>query len=72
MNRSILIDHLMIADRHIAEAAARVERQRALILRLDALGLDTSSAGYLLDSFERFEAVCVSDRDRLVLALGVK
>jgi len=37
-------DHLALADRHIEEALARIERQQALIDGLNARGLDSQLA----------------------------
>jgi hypothetical protein len=46
-------DHLLQANRHIAEAEGRIEKQRAVIERLEANGHDTASANELLNTMLR-------------------
>jgi hypothetical protein len=45
--------HLALADRHIAEAKARIARQSALVGQMAAAGWDTSLSNSLLQEMER-------------------
>ena len=46
-------DRLKMAERHVREGRLTVARQRELIARLKALGLDTAASQSLLADFER-------------------
>ncbi len=48
MKRQVLQDHLAQAERELAEVAARIERQKALIRKLERGGQDTAHAAFLL------------------------
>lgn len=69
MDRPMEERHLAIADRIIAEGEARVERQLALIERLDARGADTSKAKAFLSLLRETLAGWDRQRDQIVAAL---
>ena len=65
MDRQIIADHLVQAERHVSEAQAHIKRQRELVAELERDGHDTGEARRLLDNFIALEAAHVADRDRL-------
>jgi len=64
--RGILLEHLAMAERHIAEGT----RQKLLILELKKDGHDTSKSLALLHQFEEIQESHLTDRARLVAELG--
>ena len=65
----MLRDHLALAKRRILDGAKVIRRQRALIERLDAQGLDTLGPRTLLRHIKDTQALHVADRDRLLKLL---
>jgi hypothetical protein len=53
MDKSMLVEHLALAERHVAESEGVVRRQQHLIARLERDGHETSMAKELLQEFER-------------------
>ena len=68
--RETLLEHLALAERHIAEGAAIIERQKSLILELERDGHDTCKSRALLQQFEEIQQLHISDRVRLVAELS--
>ena len=64
MDRDGLTNLLALAERHIVEGEAVIERQRALIELMLANGLDTVQARELLEQFRESHSVYQAHRDR--------
>lgn len=58
--------HLEQANRHIAEATARIERQAEIVMRLSRDGHDATQAEALLQTFEQSLALAHEHRDRIL------
>jgi hypothetical protein len=58
--------HLAEANKHVAEAAARIDQQRRLIEQLRADGHDTESAERLLASFVGVLSAMEGHRDLML------
>ena len=67
--RQMIEDHLDKAHRHVATGQECIERQRAVITRLEAIGLDTQQARALLSLFLDLQEKHVRDRADLALEL---
>jgi hypothetical protein len=65
MDRQMIVDHLALAERHVADGRAHIEKQRALTARLEQNGYATKEAVRLLNIFLDLEAAHIADRDRL-------
>src|SRR5918996_3566822 len=61
----MLLDHLAEAERQLAELAARVERQWALVQGLEAVGQETAHAAFLLQQAIGLKALHEALRDWL-------
>jgi hypothetical protein len=70
IGRAALLEHLAQAERHVAEGAAIIARQKSLILELEKDGHDTTSSRSLLRQFEEIQHLHVEDRDRLKTELA--
>ena len=64
--REQLLDHLAVAERHIARGERIIRKQRALVQRLDSAGLSTVEAQRLLHIFEDMQRSHRADRDRVM------
>ena len=62
-NQQILESHLAEAEQRLAELAARVERQRALVQSLEAGGQDTAHVAFLLQQAIGLKALHEAHRD---------
>ena len=62
---AMIRDHLAQAERHAAEGASRVARQREIIQRLVKGGHDATEARELLRQMEETQALHVAGRERL-------
>jgi hypothetical protein len=69
MDRTILINRLYQAERHVASGDRHIERQRELIFKLKQDGHDTTQARALLTLFEELQALHLNERDRLAAQL---
>ena len=71
MDRVVVAGHLQAAERHVVNGEWILERQRALILRLehDGHGSKATAARALLTEFEQIHARHIADRDRLRVEL---
>ena len=65
MNRQMLIDHLVQADRQLAELAVRIQQQKAVIARLERSGQNTEHAVFLLQQALGLQELHQAHRDRL-------
>lgn len=61
----MLRKHLARAERHVAEGAGHLARQRALMRKLKRDGHGTRAAGLFFSSLEAIQALHVADRDRI-------
>ena len=69
MDRTVLLRHLVEAERHLAEYKQVVARQRHVIDTIARGGHDTAEASALLREFQGIQATHVADRDRLRVEL---
>jgi hypothetical protein len=69
MDRDIR-EHLSLAERHVSEGAAHVERQRELVKQLQHDGHDTDEALRLLGHLEELLAMYIQNRDRIQTELA--
>ena len=69
MDRSVILQHLNQARRHVATGLIHIARQRAIIARLEVDGHDTGHAEGALRMLHSMQAVHVADCDRLEKAL---
>jgi uncharacterized coiled-coil protein SlyX len=65
MNRTQVLNHFALAERHVAEGEYHVANQRKLIEKLARDGLDTTTAEELLTTLEASLTMHRTDRDRL-------
>jgi hypothetical protein len=65
MISAVLLKHLHLGEKHVAEGTAHIERQRRLVDELTADGHDTMEARRLLENFEDMQRLHVADLDRL-------
>lgn len=70
IGRGALLDHLAMAERHIAQGAAIIDKQKLLILELERDGHDTHRSRALLRQFEDVQHLHIADRDRLIAELA--
>jgi len=63
--KSMLLDHLAQARRHIAEGELHVARQRELVAKLERDAHDARQARQTLNQFEELQQLHLADRDRL-------
>jgi hypothetical protein len=61
----MILDHLAIALRNVAQVQRIIAHQHAIITSLERDGLDTSQARAALLQLEELQAIHVADRDRL-------
>ena len=65
MDRHMVLDHLALAERHIAEGKIIIDRQRNLIAHLEQGGHDTALSRELLSQFFHTQKSHEEDRERL-------
>jgi hypothetical protein len=65
MQRETIIDHLAMAERHVAEGYGRIHEQRDMIDRLRTEGHDIATAEGLLSEMQELQTARIADRDRL-------
>jgi hypothetical protein len=65
MDRTVITELLMQAERHIRIGMNLLQRQRELIDRMEQGKHDTTEAKALLARFEEVQALHIADRDRL-------
>ena len=64
MNKAMILEHLTLTERHIAEGHQRIERQLQIIRELQNDGRDLATAMSLLTQFEELLLLHIKDRDR--------
>lgn len=73
MDRATILDHLQLAERHVAEGERHIARQKEIIVELENDRHDAIAARALLVQFEEMQVLHIADRDRLraeLVALG--
>jgi hypothetical protein len=65
MDKTMILDHLALAERHVTEGLGRIARQKQVIINLMDGGHDTTVARSLLATFEDVLEMHIADRDRL-------
>jgi hypothetical protein len=65
MNRITTLRLLAHAERCVREGERRLDRERALLEKLERGGHETSYARALLRQMEEAQALCIADRDRI-------
>jgi len=65
MDRQMVLDHLALAERHIAEGKLIIDRQQTLIAELEQGGHDTTLSRELLSQFLLTQTRHEEDRQRL-------
>jgi hypothetical protein len=65
MDRQMVLDHLALAERHIAQGKITIERQQTLIAELEQGGHDTTLSRELLSQFLLTQMSHEEDRKRL-------
>lgn len=65
MNRVMLLNRLVLAERHVREGETSIARQRAVTDELERGGRDATDAKGLLRQLTEIQAIYVADRDRL-------
>jgi hypothetical protein len=70
MDRSRLLDHLVLAERHVAEGTRHLSRQREIVAGMEAAGHDSALACDVLRTFEATQAAHIADRDRILRELA--
>lgn len=64
-DRKIVLEHLQLADRHVAEGEHRISRQHRVIARLRAKGEATTTAEWFLGYLRASRLVHLVSRSRL-------
>jgi hypothetical protein len=64
-DRTLILDHLTLARRHVAEAERHLAHQREIVAQKERDGHDATMSKELLFQFEQLYAMHVADRDRL-------
>ncbi|MBB5761532.1 hypothetical protein ABEV34_22305 [Methylorubrum rhodesianum] len=69
MDRTVLLELLALAERHVVQGERHLNRQREIVAETEAAGRDGALAREVLRTFEATQATCVADRDRLLKEL---
>jgi hypothetical protein len=69
MNRTILLQQLEEAERHIAQGASYLAQQEATIAELDREGCDTQQARIILATLRDTQAFHQQERERILKEL---
>jgi hypothetical protein len=64
-----MLQHLALAERHLAEGEERLVRQQELIAELDRDGHDTKDARMILATMRETQALHRQDRERILSEL---
>jgi len=65
MDKAMILDHLALAERHVAQGRRHIAHQKQIIIDLNNGGHDTIVAEGLLVDFEDVLRMHIADRDRL-------
>jgi len=64
-DRTLILDHLAQARRHVTEAKRHIANQREIVAQKERDGHGTATSKQLLDQFKHLYRMHVADRDRL-------
>ena len=64
MDRGLLKQHLLLAEKHIGEGVVHVERQRQIVEGLERDGQDVGRSADLLELFEETLRAHINERER--------
>ena len=64
-DRTLILNHLAQARRHVTEAERHVANQREIVAEKERDGHDTATSKQLLNQFEELYRMHVAERDRL-------
>ena len=70
MDRAMLLDHLEMAKRHVAEGEVHIANQKIILAELERDGHDTVEARRLLANFLDLQELHRADLDRILSELG--
>ena len=65
MDRALLLQILLQAERHVADGERKLAREREIVATLESDGHDTTMALARLAQFNQIQAMHVADRDGL-------
>ena len=65
MDRQAITDDLERTERQLVEVAARIEKQKAVLSRLEAMGENTAHASFLLEQSLGWQKLTETHRERL-------
>jgi hypothetical protein len=65
MDKALVLDHLALAERHVARGYEHIASQTRIIASLQTGGYDTTLARSLLENFEDIQRMHLADRDRI-------
>ena len=66
MDLATIQDRIAMAERHVAEGAAHIQRQQALLSALKRDGHKIAVAAHVLQLLEETQEIFRADRDRLI------
>ena len=69
---AMLRGRLQQAERHVREGRLHVQRQRAVIRRLERSGYDSRDARFLLGTIEQLLRVHIQERDALAREIAAR
>ena len=71
-DNALQCEHLELAERQVTDGRLHVQRQRAVIRRLEHSGYDSREAHWLLGTIEGLLRMHVRERDRLRELAGMQ
>jgi hypothetical protein len=73
MDRAMVLRHLEAAERHVAEGAQHIQRQREIVAKLEADQHTDAAveARAVLETFLETQEMHEQDRDRILAELGM-
>lgn len=69
--RAMLLEHVQLADRHVAESQHRITRQLRVLAKLRAKSQATATAEWFLGYLRTAQVVHLAGRERLLQELAV-
>ncbi len=70
MDRAMLTEHLLLAERHVTQGTSNLERQLQRVKELRGDARDDWRSRSLLSQFETLLALHIEDRDRVAAELA--
>ena len=72
MDTELILQHLALADEHVALGQKNIDQQMALIAELEIGGHDATRAKALLTKFLELQTTCEANRERLLQQLTAR